>query len=462
MHLPGSSRRSQVSVVVGLVAAFLVSAPAAADDAASLNGIPPSSMATSLPDEGDPTGVRKWLAERGISYGLIYTGEALRNLSGGVRRGGLYEGKLEAFVAADLEKLAGWSGLGFFANAFQIHHTAGLRDQHFESLITISNIEAVPSTRLSELWLEQKLFDDRFSIRLGQLAADTEFFVSDYSKTLISSDWPTIAGGNLPSGGPAYPLATPGIRLKFDPSPSWTTLVGLFNGDPGGQATVNRAGTNFRVNDPPLLMGELQYRYNQDKDSRGLAGTLRLGGWHHFGMFADMRFDDAGLSQASPFSSGNARLFRGSSGIYGIIDQQIWRPEGGDAASGIAVFSRISGTPSDRNLIDFFVDTGIVFSGLLPGRPDDKFGASFICAHISDRARALDRDIIDLTGVHQPLRDFELTIELSYQAQIKPGWTLQPVFEYIVHPGGHVPDPILPNSPVKSGALIGVRSTIAY
>jgi porin len=449
-------------MVVGLVAAFLVSAPAAAAEVASLNVIPASSVATSLPAGGDPMGMRRWLVERGITFGLIYTGEGLRNLSGGVRRGGLYEGKLDAFVAADLDKLAGWAGLGFFANAFQIHHTAGLRDQHFESLITISNIEAVPSTRLSELWLEQKLFDDRFSIRLGQLAADTEFFQSEYSKALISSDWPTIAGGNLPSGGPAYPLATPGIRLKFDPSPNWTALVGVFNGDPGGQGTINRAGTNFRVNDPPLLMAELQYRYNQDKHSRGLAGTLRLGGWHHFGMFADMRFDDAGLSQASPFSSGNARLFRGSSGIYGIIDQQIYRPEGGDAASGIAVFSRISGTPSDRNLIDFFIDAGIVFSGLLPGRPEDTLGASFICARISDRARALDRDMIHLTGIHQPLRDFELTIELSYQAQIKPGWTLQPVFEYVVHPGGHVPDPILPSSPVKSGALIGVRSTIAY
>jgi porin len=447
---------------VWLAAALLVSTAALADDNATQNGILSSSIATSLPADGDSTGVRKWLAERGISLGLIYTGEALRNLSGGVRRGGLYEGKLEGFVAADLERLAGLSGLSFFANAFQIHHTAGLRDQHFESLITISNIEAVPSTRLSELWLEQKLFDDRFSIRAGQLAADTEFFVSDYSKTLISSDWPTIAGANLPSGGPAYPLATPGMRLRFDPSPNWTALVGVFNGDPGGQATANRAGTNFRVNDPPLLMGELQYRYNQDKDARGLAGALRLGGWHHFGTFADMRFDAAGLSQASPFSSGNARLFRGSSGIYGIIDQQIYRPEGGDAASGIALFGRISGTPSDRNLVDFFLDAGIVLSGLLPGRPEDKLGASLICAHMSERARAFDRDVVDLTGVRQPLRDFELTIELSYQAQVKPGWTVQPVVEYIVHPGGHVPDPISPGSAVKSGALIGVRSAIAY
>ena len=72
----------------------------------------------------------------------------------------------------------------------------------------------MPSTRLSELWFEQKLFDDRFGFRFGQLAADAEFFISDYSRMFLSSDWPTITGANLPSGGPAYPLATPGVRVE--------------------------------------------------------------------------------------------------------------------------------------------------------------------------------------------------------------------------------------------------------
>lgn len=455
------SLRCRASVMV-LAATSLATVPGFADQGNSSNGIPPSSIATSLPADGDPAGVRKWLAQRGLTYGLTYTGDALGNVSGGVRRGGLYLGKLEGFVTADLEKLAGLPGLSFFSNAFQIQRTSGPRDQHFGSLITISNIEAVPTTRLSELWLEQKLLNDRLSVRFGQITADAEFFVSEVSKIFISSDWPTIAGTNLPSGGPAYPLATPGVRVKFDPGPHWSMLVGLFNGDPGDQANVNRHGINFRVNDPPLLMGEVQYRYNQHKDAPGLAGTLRLGGWHHFGQFADLRFDDTGVPLASPFSSGSARLFRGTSGLYGIIDQQIYRPNGGDANSGISVFSRIAATPSDRNLIDFFLDGGIVFAGMLPGRPDDKFGASFIYAHMSDRVRGFDRDTIAFNGMGQPLRDFELTFELSYQAQIKPGWTVQPLFEYIVHPGGNVPDPISPGAAVKSGALIGVRSTIAY
>ncbi len=122
-----------------------------------VDGIPPLSIATSMAASGDPTGNRKWLAQHGITYGLIYTGEVLGNESGGMRRSGLYEGKLEAFTAIDFERLAGWQGLSFFGNAFQIHRTSGMRGNHFNSLITISNIEAVPSTRLSELWLEKKI-----------------------------------------------------------------------------------------------------------------------------------------------------------------------------------------------------------------------------------------------------------------------------------------------------------------
>jgi porin len=447
---------------ISVFAAAIAMAEPAAAETEIVDGIPPASVATSMAANGDPTGSRRWLAQHGITYGLIYTGEALGNVSGGLRRGSLYQGKLEAFTAVDFGKFAGWQGLSFFGNAFQIHRTSGMRGDHFNSLITISNIEAVPSTRLSELWLEQKLFDDRFGFRFGQLAADAEFFISDYSKMFLSSDWPTITGANLPSGGPAYPLATPGVRWRFDPDKSWSALVAVFNGDPGEQGTVNTTGTNFRINDPPLLMGEVQYRHNQGKDDSGLAGSYRLGGWHHFGEFHDHRYGTDGLALADPLSNGIPRRIRGNSGIYGIIDQQIYRPVNGGPDSGIGFFSRISASPSDSSHINFFVDGGIVFAGMIPSRPNDRFGASFIHANISKHVRDFDRDLIAHSGHELPVRSYEMTIELSYQAQIKPGWILQPTFQYVTRPGGHISDPDRPERPIKNGAIFGVRTAIAY
>ena len=108
------------------------------------------------------------MARPRFTYGLAYTGEALRNASGGIRRGSGYQGKHEAFAATDFAWLAGRQGLSFSGNAFQIHRASGMRAEHLNSLITISNIEAVTSTRLSELWLEQTLLDHRFGFRFGR------------------------------------------------------------------------------------------------------------------------------------------------------------------------------------------------------------------------------------------------------------------------------------------------------
>jgi anaerobic ribonucleoside-triphosphate reductase len=67
---------------------------------------------------------------------------------------------------------------------------------------------------------------------------------------------------------------------------------------------------------------------------------------------------------------------RGDWGVYAVAEQQLWRPKGGAWDDGISLFGRISASPSDRSPIDLYVDGGIVFAGLVPGRPDDKFGAS--------------------------------------------------------------------------------------
>ena len=148
--------------------------------------------------------------------------------------GTIDQGKVQGILTVDFGKLAGWQGLSLFANMFQIHNTGRIRRDYVGGVNTIAAIEAVPSTRLSELWLEQKFANDKVSIRAGQLAADSEFFYSDLSTMFLQSDWPTIGAENLPSGGPAYPLATPGARLRIDPSPDMSMLFAVFNGDPAG------------------------------------------------------------------------------------------------------------------------------------------------------------------------------------------------------------------------------------
>jgi porin len=84
-----------------------------------------------------------------------------------------------------------------------------------------------------------------------------------------------------------------------------------------------------------------------------------------------------------------------------------------------------------------YAEGGLNFSGVVPGRPDDVFGVAASYSHISRDAAALDRDFTS-AGTPTPVRDFEFMTELTYVAQILPGWSLQPDLQYFWHTGGHV------------------------
>jgi porin len=422
--------------------ALLIGGPAAAEEA---SGIPEPSIATSLPLNGDPDGFRKRLAGQGITYGINYIGEALGNTSGGQSQGTAYDGRAELVVDADLEKLANWKGGTFHFNVYQIHGV-GLTSGQIGNLMAVSNIEAMPTTRLFELWFEQKFSGDKASLRLGQIAADSEFITSTYAGQFINGTfgWPAIAASDLRGGGPAYPLAAPGARLKLDPTADFTLMGAIFSGDPGGPGSEedpqkrNPYGLNFGFADKPLLMLEAQYRYNQGKSAQGLPGSIKIGGWDHWGDYSD-QFTGARLST--------------NHGVYAVLDQQIYALPKGDG-KGIGIFARVAGAPADRNLIEFYVDAGLQFSGFVGSRPDDKFGAAFGYGRISNRA--VDADIAAGTLA----RDYEAVLEVNYTAQIRPGWTLQPEFQYIWHPGGNAVDD--GGTKIGDAAVFGLRTVINY
>jgi len=52
--------------------------------------------------------------------------------------------------------------------------------------------------------------------------------------------------------------------------------------------------------------------------------------------------------------------------------------------------------------------------------------------------------------------------EATYAAQIAPWWIVQPDVQYIVHPGGNVPDPNNPNAVIGNAFIAGIRNTIKF
>jgi porin len=468
-RLAGSSTRFRSACALPFVLLAICLGVSAWAGEGPPSGIPDPSIATSLPGNGDPFGARAALAGIGVTFGAIYIGEGLGTVSGGIKRGAEADGLLELDFDTDLEKFLGWKGAAFHASGYQFHSTDAFTAKHLGSLITSSNIESFDSTLLYELWLEQKFLDDKLAIRFGQLAADTEFLISDTAGLFIGNTfgWAILPSLNLPTGGPIYPLATPGVRVKVTPNANLAALVALYNGnpvDPNFDTPQGREkhGLGFRIGDPPLLMGEVQWKYNRDKNAAGLPGTLKIGGWHHFGKFDHQRYGADGLSLADPVSNGVAARLRGNSGIYGVVDQQLYQRPGADAGKGISAFARVMAAPGDRNSLSFYGDAGLVFSGFVAGRPGDAFGVAVAYSKISDAAAGFDWDALAI-GTGTQVRDFELDLELNYLAEIAPGWTVQPMFQYIWNPGGTTVNPDDPKAQaIRDAAVFGLRTTINY
>ena len=176
---------------------------------------PQEQAATGLWDRanllGDLGGLRSRLADGGISFGLLETSEAIGNASGGERRGVVYEGLTEFSMGVDTGKLFGLEGGTFNVSGFQIHGRGLSLNDLDNNLDTVSSIEALRGTLLFELWYEQAFLDRTLAVRVGQLAADQEFMISQYAQPVhqphlrlvhLPQHRPPVGRPRLPAGDP--------------------------------------------------------------------------------------------------------------------------------------------------------------------------------------------------------------------------------------------------------------------
>ena len=162
--------------------------------------------------------------------------------------------------------------------------------------------------------------------------------------------------------------------------------------------------------------------------SPGLTGTLKLGGWHHFGTFDDQHFGIDNRSLADPLSVGVARTHNGDYGVYGVIDQMLWRLPGDDPKKGIGAFTRFALSPPDRNLISLYADAGINLMGLWDQRPDDKFGIAASFSSLSPDVRELDLEKALFTQTALPCAIMNWWWNSSIRRKLSPAGLFSQIF----------------------------------
>jgi porin len=474
---------------LGLFALFCLATlcPARAGDGRDVQADLPQSLPATLYQLTDVGGLRSQLDRQGLSFTLSYYGDAFDNPFGGVKQGPGYDGRFGIITDGDLEKLAGWSGARFHASLHGIFGTQ-FSAANLDNLMLVSGVEAPPTIRLFNLWIEQDLTSN-IKLRIGQFTAAQDFIVSRNADLFLNSTfgWPMLNTQDLPSGGPNYPEAALGARLQVAFNDQFILRAAIFDGDPAGSGSNNpltsdKYGLAFRLRDPPFAIAEIVYGFggaklsgaqqnpNQEGDGKiaavdqagprlatspsALPGVIKIGAWYNAGSFPLQDFTQSGtLAPQRP----------GDAAVYGLFEQTLWRMPGSPNRA-LGFFVRGAAAPSDRSEFDRYVDTGFTFRGPLVRRPEDIIGIAFAYGHISPDAAASDRALATLTGAPMPIHDYEAAIELTYRWELAESWFVQPDLQLIFHPGANIANPANPGSgsAIPNALVLGLRTALQF
>jgi porin len=347
--------------------------------------------------------------EKGISWEAAYTLDYLANTRGGLKRDETYLSNLDMAVTLDTQRLGFWEDGTFFIYAVDNSGDEKLTGAIVGDLQGISNIEVPRTTRIHELWYEHQVIDDKLAVLMGIQDYNSEFDVTEYGGLYLNSSFGI--GPEITKNGRAgvFPLAAPGVRVKWTPQEPITALLGVYDGDPGDpEISEHFPRSDFDREGGVLIAAEVAYQCWQ----HALAGSIKLGVWHNTGDFNDLVEVD---------SAGDPIKRDGNLGGYLVVDKMLYREKD---EQGLGAFLQVGTNRQDVNTVQLYTGGGLNYRGLIPGRDEDQLGVAVANAVVND-------DLVDAGG----REDHETTIELTYSAQMTENIRIQPDFQYVVNPG---------------------------
>lgn len=119
-----------------------------------------------------------------------------------------------------------------------------------------------------------------------------------------------------------------------------------------------------------------------------------------------------------------------------------------DSGKGLSSFFQLDFSPQAWSPCTFYADSGLIYTGLIPGRDKDKVGVAFAYAQMGPLCRS--------SGIQSGLPGcgYELLTEFSYSIRLTPAMSLEPDIQYIIHPGG--------TQQYANALVVGFRAVIDF
>ncbi len=372
---------------------------------------------TMLPDLG-----RGGMADKGYALELSYVGDYVTNSSGGIKQDSVYLDNTSLALSIDLEKMAGLPG-STFALSFLGNGGGDPSGELVGDAQGVDNIESPNTQKLYEIWYEGVF--GSMGIKMGLIDLNSEFDVTETAGLFINSSH-GIGVDYSQSGPSIFPILAAGLRLSYQVNENIYVQVAGFDGvpgDPEDEDDINGPHVKFDEGDGYMVAFEGGLQQGDDKTPYR---KLAVGAWY--------------FTEADEVSGEN------NNGFYMIADGNVL-PESGDSNQGLSVFLRYGMANDKVNAVGSYLGAGAVYTGLVPGRDADQLGVSI--------ARAtLTTDMKSFMEAADMEVGSEMTIELTYRAQIFPWLAIQPDMQIVQNPSF--------DSAADSVQVINVRTEIVF
>lgn len=278
----------------------------------------------------------------------------------------------------------------------------------------VDNIEAYNLVQLAELWYQQEFINKKYSLTFGKIDAYATFPYTVYAQQLINNAYsqiPTI----IPY--PSYPNTAVGLVFTGDIKDWITVKASFFDGSVAqGVNTGNFGAKGFFQNlgKHILFLNEIDLMWRSKQDN--YKGRATLGLWGFNGRLATLDGREMGKSIGPYF--GASQLF------WKEKEKKIKRSKpfkkselGGFVQWGYAN-PRISGTV-------YYLSGGLTYLNVTKTFDGDTFSIGAATSFFSNAPG------------NPFVKSFETDLEVTYQLNIMPGFSIQPDLQWVINPGGN-------------------------
>ncbi len=376
------------------------------------------------------------LGEELANHGVYITGrtinEGFSDVSGGLKRGTLYEGFTLLGVDLDMNRIAGING-GILHVLF--NDLNGIPFAPYSgSQYGYNRVFGAPaSARLNEFSWEQRLFDNKLDIRIGRVPIGSQFDFSNVYCEFVSGICALPAGYAFTKGYPSYLAASWSAIAQVRLPSNFYLNAGIFEDQPS-ITLVNHPGLPGEDWAPDKARGAtipVQLGYRERLATTAYPKAFSIGAFYDTGDYTDPYYNSAGETRA--LNGGAPRLDHGKSQVWFQGQQVVWRPDPTNDRA-LTIFGGANVTTSGDANINQAAFLGMSLRGPFDPRPNDTFNV--VAQYIGLNNTYIDNVNLTLAkqGIQGELNQAEGFFEVNYGICLSPGTYLKPFLDYMVNP----------------------------